>query len=212
MKIVIFGPQGSGKGTQAETLARRHGLAYISTGDIFRYNIEHDTELGRLVKPFVVPGKLVPDDVTDGVIRERLQQPDCAAGFVLDGFPRDKTQSKYLSTLTKLDLALYIRLSDEWAIDRLSSRLACICGVSYNTRTNPPKQQGICDHCGKKIFHRADDEPAAIHERLALYHSLTEPLLDWYRSSGILIEIDGQQGIEKVAADIEQAARTCSRT
>ncbi|MFA5021622.1 MAG: nucleoside monophosphate kinase, partial [Patescibacteria group bacterium] len=180
MRIIIFGPQGSGKGTQAELIARRHGLPYISTGDIFRYHLKNQTELGKKVFTYVNAGHLVPDELTNKIVAERINQPDCRNGFVLDGYPRNKSQLDYLNTITKIDFAIAIELDDKTAIKRLAGRLACKCGLSYHLQHNPPKQPGICDKCGGQLFKRDDDKPEAIKKRLEIYHQETKPLLAVY--------------------------------
>jgi adenylate kinase len=204
MKIIVFGPQGSGKGTQAEIIARRHGLAYISTGDIFRYNIKNNTSLGQQAAEFIKQGNLAPDDLTDQIVQERLAQSDCAQGFVLDGYPRTQVQQEFLHQLTDIDVVIAIELSDEVAITRLSKRMACKCGLNYHQDFNPPKQPGICDKCGSKLFHREDDYPEAISKRLGIYHQQTEPLLEKYRQEGKLRLINGDKSITEVSVSIKE--------
>ncbi len=202
MKIIIFGPQGSGKGTQAELIARRHGLPYISTGDIFRYHTKNKTDLGLQVSEYTNAGQLVPDELTNQIVIDRIQQPDCVPGFVLDGYPRNSAQQKFLDELVTIDVAIVISLSDAEAITRLSGRLACKCGLSYHTEFNPPKQAGICDKCDSELFRRDDDQPDAIKQRLAIYHAQTEPVFAAYRKGGALYEVDGSQSIEAVYNEI----------
>ncbi|PIS05423.1 MAG: adenylate kinase [Candidatus Buchananbacteria bacterium CG10_big_fil_rev_8_21_14_0_10_42_9] len=203
MKLLVFGPQGSGKGTQAELIARRHDIPYISTGDIFRYHLKNETELGEKVEANISKGLLVPDELTNEIVKDRLQQPDCAVGFVLDGYPRNKIQQDFLHSITEIDKAVVIQISDTEAITRLEGRLACKCGLSYHVKYNPPKTKGICDKCGNQLFVRDDDKPLAIQKRLAIYHEETEPLLEKYRSGGTLIEINGSQPIEDVYQTID---------
>lgn len=204
MKVVIFGPQGSGKGTQAELIARRHQVPYISTGDIFRYHLKNQTELGRQVGSYLNAGQLVPDELTNQIVRDRINQPDCAVGFVLDGYPRNQIQQDFLRHIVKIDFAIVISLADEEAITRLMGRLACRCGLSYHTNFNPAKKAGICDKCGDVLFRRDDDQPPAIKQRLAIYHQQTEPLFAAYQSQGLLYQVDGADSIEAVYARIEQ--------
>lgn len=204
MKIVIFGPQGSGKGTQAELIARRHSLPYISTGDIFRYNIENKTELGQKISEYINSGNLVPDQLTNEIVKDRINQPDCAVGFVLDGYPRNKLQQEFLGSITKIDFAIVIDLDDDRAIVRLGNRLACQCGLSYHLEFNPPKTPDRCDKCGTKLFKREDDKPKAIKQRLAIYHQETEPLFKAYQEQGILHRVDGSQAIEQVYEQIDK--------
>jgi adenylate kinase len=203
MHIVIFGPQGSGKGTQAELIARRHGLAYISTGDIFRYHLKNQTKFGQRINQYVTAGKLVPDDLTNEVVEDRIQQPDCTAGFVLDGYPRNQQQLDFLNQITTIDYAMVIELNDAAAIERLTNRLACVCGLSYHNEHNPPQRPGICDRCGSQLFKRQDDTPQAIAQRLKIYHQETEPLLTVYQHQGILHRIDGSLSIDRVYQQVE---------
>lgn len=204
MHIVVFGPQGSGKGTQAELIARRHGLAYISTGDIFRYHLKNKTKLGQKVAKYVNTGHLVPDELTNEIVQDRIHQPDCTVGFVLDGYPRNKNQLEFLNQISRIDYAIVIELKDEEAIKRLGGRLACRCGLSYHVEFNPPKKEGICDKCGEKLFKREDDQPKAIKKRLGIYHQETEPLFAEYEKQGILHRIDGSKSIEEVYQQVNQ--------
>ena len=204
MKIIIFGPQGSGKGTQAELIARRYGLPYISTGDIFRFQTKNQTALGQKVNTYISRGDLVPDQLTNEIIKDRLQQPDCTVGFVLDGYPRNKIQLDFLDQVTGADFVIVIDLSDQTAIERLSGRLACKCGLSYHLKFNPPKKEGICDRCGNQLFRRDDDKPEAIKKRLDIYHLQTEPLFAIYEAKGILYHVNGGGLIEEVYEQINK--------
>ncbi|OGI99681.1 MAG: adenylate kinase [Candidatus Buchananbacteria bacterium RIFCSPHIGHO2_01_FULL_39_14] len=204
MRIIIFGPQGSGKGTQAELIARRHHLPYISTGDIFRYHLKNQTELGKKIGVYINAGKLVSDDLTNEIVKNRIDQPDCAVGFVLDGYPRDQVQFDFLYQLTKIDFVIVIELIDQEAIRRLGGRLACKCGLSYHLDFNPPKKTGVCDRCGHALFKRDDDQLEAIKKRLAIYHQETEPIFAAYLKDGILYHIDGSKSIEEVYQQIEK--------
>ena len=204
MKIIIFGPQGSGKGTQAELIARRHSLPYISTGDIFRYHLKNQTELGGKIERYVNVGQLVPDRLTNEIVEDRINQPDCASGFVLDGYPRNKAQLEFLSTIARIDFAISIEISDQEAVKRLSNRLACKCGLSYHLEFNPPKKPNICDKCGSELFKRDDDQPPAIKKRLEIYHQATQPLAAIYQKQGILYQVNGSQPIEAVYQQIDR--------
>lgn len=203
MKIVIFGPQGSGKGTQAELIARRHGLPYISTGDIFRYNIKNQTSLGQQVEQYTKVGDLVPDELTNEIVKDRINQPDCINGFVLDGYPRNKVQLDFLNGIADINHAFVIDISDEEAVKRLSNRLACKCGLSYHKQFNPPKNDGVCDKCEGELYRRDDDEPEAIKNRLAIYHEQTEKLFAEFEQS-ILHKINGEMEIEEVYKQIDK--------
>lgn len=211
MRIIIFGPQGSGKGTQAELIARRHSWPYISTGDIFRYNLKNQTALGQQVAEHIKVGHLVPDELTNKIVKDRIHQPDCSVGFVLDGYPRNKTQLDFLEKIVKVDFAIVIEISDEEAVKRLGGRLACKCGLSYHLKFNPPKQVGICDKCGSELFKRDDDEPEAIKKRLEIYHQETEPLLEIYEDQGILNRVDGSKSIEEVYKQVDEIIKTQKR-
>lgn len=204
MKVIIFGPQGSGKGTQAELIARRYSLPYISTGDIFRYHLKNKTELGEKVNQFISEGKLVPDDLTNEIVKDRLSQPDCSVGFVLDGYPRNKNQQEFLAVISDVDFAIVIEINDTEAIKRLSGRLACKCGLSYHAEFNPPKVENICDKCGSELFRRDDDQPEAINQRLKIYHTETESVFDFYEKQGRLYKVNGDQAIEAVYQIIEK--------
>jgi len=204
MNIIIFGPQGSGKGTQAELIARRRNFPYISTGDIFRYHLKNQTALGQKVSEYVNAGHLVSNELTNEIVKDRIQQPDCLAGFVLDGYPRNRQQLEFLQTITKIDYAIVIELSDQEAINRLSGRLACKCGLSYHLDFNPPQKAGICNKCGDQLFRRDDDQPAAIAKRLEIYHQETEPLFAIYEEQGILYRVDGAKSIDEVYQSIEK--------
>ena len=204
MKFIIFGPQGSGKGTQAELIASRHNLPYISTGDIFRYHLKNQTDLGAKVVEYINDGNLVPDELTNEIIKDRIMQPDCEIGFVLDGYPRNKKQQEYLTGITAIDFAIVIELNDEEAIKRLTDRLACKCGLSYHLEFNPSKVKNVCDKCGGQLFKRDDDKPEAIKQRLSLYHSETEPIFDFYDHQSKLFKVDGAKTIEDVYKEINK--------
>jgi len=204
MKIIIFGPQGSGKGTQAELIARRHGLPYISTGDIFRYHLKNQTSLGNKVVEYINNGNLVPDELTNEIVQDRINQPDCESGYVLDGYPRNKAQQEFLADITAVDHAIVIELDDEEAVKRLAGRLACKCGLSYHTEFNPPTTKDKCDKCAGGLFKREDDKPEAIKQRLAIYHDETEAIFDFYDKQGKIFKVDGNQGIEDVYQEIDK--------
>ncbi|RJR32017.1 adenylate kinase [Candidatus Parcubacteria bacterium] len=204
MRILVFGPQGSGKGTQAELISRKYKLPYIATGDIFRFHLKSGTELGKKASRYTDAGELVPDEITNEIVKSRIIQPDCVNGFVLDGFPRNIFQAKFLNEMVEIDWAFLIDLADEKAIERLKDRLACKCGLSYHLLNNPPKVAGICDKCGNKLFIREDDKPEAINRRLEIYHQETEPVIKIYQDRGVLYKINGDQEIKKVFADIEK--------
>ena len=203
MNIVLFGPPGSGKGTQAKLLAERYGVPHISTGDILRGNLNNETKLGLEAKTYMDKGELVPDDLLIGLIKDRLSQSDCASGFLLDGYPRTLPQaealSKILSELGKnLDVVLNIDVPDEKLLKRLAGRRMCVCGASYHILFNKPKQEGICDLCGSKLYQRDDDKEEAILNRLDVYQNQTRPLIDHYTQAGVMLTINGTADIEVV--------------
>ncbi len=209
--IVLLGPPGAGKGTQAQVLAEKTGLAHVSSGDIFRENLKNQTELGKLAQGYMNRGELVPDDVTIGMIRDRLSRPDCVEGAILDGFPRTPTQAEALSAMLKeLDGKVvsvpYISVPAEVLIERLSGRWTCrTCGKVYHSVYNPPKQAGVCDDDGGELYQREDDQPATVEKRIRVYMEQTSPLIEYYRQVGLLVEIDGTQPIEEVTRQLLEA-------
>ncbi|MEP7137050.1 MAG: adenylate kinase [Chloroflexota bacterium] len=202
--IVILGPPGVGKGTQAIILSERTGLAHISSGELFRENIKNQTELGRLAQTFMSRGELVPDDVTIGMIRERLGRPDCKIGAILDGFPRTPAQADALDVMLsefdgQVDVVPFIMGNDDVLVDRLGSRWTCRAnGHIFNQKFSPPKEAGICDLDGSELYQRDDDKPETVKRRIQVYLEQTAQLLSYYRDKGKLIEVDGMQTIEQV--------------
>lgn len=203
-KILLFGPQGSGKGTQSDKIIEALNIPAIVPGNIFRKNIAEKTELGQKVVEYTNSGKLVPDEITKALIFDRLNKDDCKNGFLLDGFPRNKVQAEALNKEYDIDHAVLINISNEEAIKRLSRRRVCECGATYHLDHNPPKQEGTCNDCGKELFHRKDDQPEVIKKRLNIYHEETAPLLEIYREKGVLHEIDGEKSIEEVWEDVKK--------
>ncbi|KGR86686.1 adenylate kinase [Lysinibacillus odysseyi] len=209
MNIVLMGLPGAGKGTQAEKIVEKYAIPHISTGDMFRAAIKEGTELGLKAKAFMDEGKLVPDEVTIGIVRERLSQPDCEKGFLLDGFPRTVPQAEALdSILEELDRpvehTINIEVEKEELIARLSGRRICkTCGASYHLIFNPPAVEGKCDKDGGELYTRADDNPETVTNRLEVNMNQAQPLLDFYQAKGVLTNIDGQQDIDKVFADLD---------
>lgn len=205
LDIVLFGGPGSGKGTQAEQLSKHFNLPHIATGDLFRENLKRETELGKLAKTYMDRGELVPDHITEAMVRERLSQPDTAAGFILDGFPRTISQAEALTEIMtamqrRLTGGLYIKVPDEELVKRLSGRLICRnCQTPYHREYNPPIEEGRCDICGGELYQRDDDNPATVRQRLKTFHRQTEPLFDYYQKLGLLVEIDGQGKVSEVA-------------
>ena len=182
MKIVIFGPPGSGKGTYASRLFDLIKTPHISTGDLVRYEIKNKTETGKKIEEYTKRGVLVPDDVVIELLKKRISQPDCASGFILDGFPRTIPQAEALGKISPIEIVINLDVPDEVIIERLSSRLTCkSCGEIYNRRFLKPKVEGICDKCGGQLYTREDDKPEVIRERLKTYQRQTQPLLDYYK-------------------------------
>ncbi len=193
MRIILLGAQGSGKGTQAALLARALSIPAISTGDLFRAAVAANTPLGRAAQPLIDAGKLVPDDLTLRILKERLALPDCRKGFILDGFPRTLAQAEALAAFAAVDRVLNLAVPEPLLLARLSTRLSCpTCNAIYNTTTAPPKRAGRCDRCGGALVQRADETPQAIAERLRAYREKTAPLISYYRSRGLLTDVDGE--------------------
>lgn len=211
MKIVMLGAPGAGKGTQAKKIADAFGIPHISTGDIFRANIKAGTPLGKKAKEYMDKGGLVPDEVTIGMLLDRIHEADCEKGYVLDGFPRTIPQAESLTKAlaaegSKIDAAVDIEVPDESIVSRMGGRRACLsCGATYHIVYAAPKQEGICDRCGSPLVLRDDDKPETVLKRLEVYHAQTQPLIDYYGAAGVLKEVDGTQDLEKVFADIRAA-------
>ena len=200
MKIIMLGAPGAGKGTQAKKITSKYNIPHISTGDIFRMNIKNGTELGTKAKTYMDQGLLVPDELVVDLVVDRLQQEDCANGYVLDGFPRTIPQAKaLLAAREKVDYALNFNVPDENIVRRMSGRRACIrCGATYHVEFAPPKVENTCDACGNNLVLRYDDTPETVQKRLGIYHDQTKPLIDYYTEIGILKTIDGPREIEEV--------------
>ena len=208
MKIIMLGAPGAGKGTQAKKIADRYQIPHISTGDIFRANIKEGTELGKKAKSYMDQGLLVPDELTLELIMDRFQNPDCANGYVLDGFPRTIPQAEALTAALEkngdsIDYAINVEVPDENIITRMSGRRACLaCGATYHVVYAPTKEEGVCDRCGEKLVLRDDDKPETVKKRLDVYHAQTQPLIDYYQKAGVMKEVDGTQDIDVVFQDI----------
>lgn len=211
MNIILLGAPGAGKGTQAVTLSQRLELAHVASGDLFRQAQESGTELGNIAKSYMEKGQLVPDDVTVKMILARIDSPDCAKGFILDGFPRTLDQAEAMekalaSKSLMIDRTIYIKVSEEELIERLSGRWICHkCQVPYHAIEMPPKVAGKCDRCGGELYQRPDDMRETVQKRIEVYLSQTAPLIDYYAQKGKLLEIDGAQSVEKVSEDILSA-------
>ena len=207
MKLILLGAPGAGKGTQAEILSREYQIPTISTGNILRAAMKNGTPVGLAAKSYVDAGKLVPDEVIIGIISERLAEPDCANGYILDGVPRTIPQAEAMEQQgVEIDCALDIEVDDDTIVERMAGRRTCVaCGASFHVVNNPPKQEGICDVCGQELTVRKDDAPETVKARLATYHAQTEPLIAFYKERGKLKTVDNQPTIEATTAEIEKA-------
>jgi len=211
--IVLLGPPGAGKGTQAKVLAEKFDLPHISSGDIFRENIKNDTELGQMAKTYISKGELVPDDLTIAMIRERFLRSDCANGSILDGFPRTPAQADALCSMLKefdgkVNLVPFITAPVEVLIERLAGRWTCrVCGRVYHERFNPPKEVGVCDVDGGELYQREDDKAETVVHRIGVYQNQTAPLINYYKERGVLAEINGFAPIDEVSARLMSALK-----
>ncbi len=211
MKLIVLGAPGAGKGTQALMLSEKYNILHISTGDIFRSNIKQGTELGVKAKAYIDAGQLVPDDLTLSLIMDRLHQPDCEGGYILDGFPRTMPQAESLTEALKaegaeLTAVLDIEVPDEVIVERMAGRRVCpACGESFHLKYHAPKTEGICDRCGAALITRADDVPETVLNRLNVYHTQTQPLIDYYRAQGKLLSFDGTASMQNVFETISEA-------
>ncbi len=205
-----MGLPGAGKGTQAEKIVEKYPIPHISTGDMFRLAIKEGTELGQKAKSYMDEGALVPDEVTIGIVEERLSKDDCQKGFLLDGFPRTLAQAEALDELLakmnkSIDYVLHVDVDTDELVERLTGRRICpSCGATYHIKFNPPKQEGICDKDGEKLIQRKDDQPDTVKNRLEVNLEQTQPMLDFYSDKGSLVKIDGSQQIDQVFHDIDE--------
>ena len=204
MKIIMLGAPGAGKGTQAKMIADKYGVPHVSTGDIFRANIKNGTELGMEAKKYMDQVLLVPDELTVKILLDRVSQPDCKNGYVLDGFPRTIPQAEVLDKALaelgeSIDYAIDVDVPDENIVKRMSGRRACVsCGATYHVVHVPPKKEGICDRCGSELILRDDDKPETVKNRLDVYHKQTQPLIDFYTKKGVLKTVDGTVDMQDV--------------
>ena len=210
MDIILLGPPGSGKGTQAKMIAEKYKVKHISTGDILRENVRNGTPLGVEAKKFMDSGKLVPDSLLIDIIKDRLAKPDVKAGWMLDGYPRTIPQAEALDKILpalgqKIDEVLNVDVPDAELIKRVTGRRMCKCGTTYHVQFNPPKVAGKCDACGADLYQRADDTEATVKERLQAYHAQTQPLIDFYNKRGIVANINGTGDIKAIFGNIAKA-------
>ncbi|MFS0749576.1 adenylate kinase [Oceanobacillus sp. 1P07AA] len=209
MNLILMGLPGAGKGTQAAKINEKYNIPHISTGDMFRLAIKEGTELGKQAKEYMDRGDLVPDEVTVGIVKERLAKDDCANGFLLDGFPRTTRQAEALQELLSdlgksIDYVIHVDVPEENLVERLTGRRICpTCGTAYHVVYNPPKEEGICDKDGSQLIQRDDDQPETVKNRLAVNIEQTQPLLDFYQDKGYLVKVNGDQDINVVFQDIE---------
>ena len=207
-KMLIMGPPGAGKGTQAENIIKYYNIPHISTGDMFRAAISNKTEIGLIAKSYIDAGNLVPDEITVGIVKERLSNPDCKNGFLLDGFPRDLHQAEMFDSMLKelgitLDLVLNIHVDDEKLINRIIGRRICPkCGRTYHVIYNKPLKDGICDDCGSELIQRKDDNVETVKNRLDVYSHLTEPLINYYKD--LVVNFDGDRDVDVIFEDIKK--------
>lgn len=208
MNLILMGLPGAGKGTQAEKIEETYKTPHISTGDMFRLAIKEETDLGKQAKQYMDEGALVPDEVTNGIVEERLAMEDCEEGFLLDGFPRTIPQAealdKIISNLNKkIDYVIHVDVPEEKLLERLTGRRVCpSCGATYHVMYNPPEEEGVCDRDGAELIQRDDDTEETVQNRLSVNIEQTKPLLDFYENKGVLVTVDGDQDIDKVFAEI----------
>lgn len=210
MRIIMMGPPGAGKGSQAKIIAKEYSIPHISTGDMFRSALKNETPMGLKAKEFMDKGELVPDSVVNGLVEERISQDDCKNGYVLDGYPRTINQADALSDILEdkqqeIDVVISIDTSDETVIKRLTGRRVCVsCGAIYHVDNNPPEEQGVCDLCEGEVVQREDDKEETVRNRLEVYKKQTKPLIEYYEKKDLLVEVDGEQELSDVFADIKE--------
>ncbi len=211
MRLVLLGPPGAGKGTQASAIVKKYNIPHISTGDIFRENIKQGTELGKKAKEYIDKGLLVPDDIVVSIVKDRILEEDCKKGFLLDGFPRTLNQGEALDDELsqmnlKLDKVININVEKEVLIERTIGRRICKdCGATYHIKFNPPVKEGICDNCGGKLYQRDDDTQETIEKRIEVYQKQTKPLIDYYTKKGLILNVDGTKKISEIFDEIVEA-------
>lgn len=211
MRIILLGPPGAGKGTQAANIVEAYKIPHISTGDIFRKNLKENTPLGLKAKEFMDKGLLVPDELVVDLVKDRLLEKDCEEGFMLDGFPRTVFQAEALekelgSMKIELDAVLNIEVDQDLLLQRITGRRICkSCGATYHVSFNPAKKEGVCDLCDGELYQRADDVEETVSKRLQVYNEQTQPLIEYYKGRGLLVDINGQQDIDRVFEDIKKA-------
>jgi len=209
MKLIFLGPPGAGKGTQAEIISQKLSIPHISTGDIFRQNIKNKTELGLRAEEIINKGDLVPDDITNAMVQDRLNKEDCTKGYILDGYPRTIPQAEFLDSIDKIDKVINFELDDKEVIKRISGRRTCTkCHAMYHIYFNKPKNDSICDKCGGQLVQRDDQKPAVVKNRLQVYKNQTQPLIDYYTKKGLLVNIDARPSIEIITNNVMEIINT----
>lgn len=214
MRLILLGPPGAGKGTQASAIVKKYNIPHISTGDIFRENIKNGTELGIKAKEYMDKGLLVPDELVISIVKARLQEDDCKNGFLLDGFPRTLNQGEALDDVLsqmelKLDKVINLNVEKEILIERAIGRRICKeCGALYHIKFNPPKEEGVCDNCGGKLLQRDDDTVETVEKRIEVYHKQTKPLIDYYNEKGLILDVDGSKDKDLLFEEIVEALRS----
>ncbi len=213
MNIILLGPPGGGKGTQAKKIVEKYGIPHIATGDILREAVAKGTELGKKAKEYMDRGELVPDDIVIGIVKERLKQPDCEKGFLLDGFPRTLKQAEALDEMLselnkKIDVTIYIDVPEEEVVKRIANRRSCkVCGAVYHLIYAPPKEPNKCDKCGGELYQRDDDKEDVVRQRFKVYMENTAPLIEYYEKKGLLYKVDGTRSIDEVWSQIEEVLK-----
>ncbi len=210
MNIILLGPPGGGKGTQAKRIVEKYGIPHIATGDILRDAVAKGTELGKKAKEYMERGELVPDEIVIGIVKERIKKPDCEKGFLLDGFPRTINQAEALDDMLKelgkkIDAVIYIDVPEDEVVKRISYRRSCRkCGAVYNLIYSPPKEDNKCDKCGGELYQRDDDKEEVVRQRFKVYMENTAPLIEYYEKRGILYRVDGTKSIDDVWQQIDE--------
>ncbi|MGB2706409.1 MAG: adenylate kinase [Candidatus Omnitrophota bacterium] len=210
MNIVLLGPPGAGKGTQAKVLCERFGFLHVSTGDMLREAVKNGTKIGKEAKSYMERGELVPDEIVTAIVTERIERSGPDAGFLLDGFPRNEAQANELDCALgkmgkKLDMVLYLKTSAQVSIERLSGRRVCVkCGANFHVKNMPPKKGGICDYCQGELIHRDDDKEGTVKKRLIVYEEETKSLIDYYRKKGILRELSGDLDVDELFGEVKK--------
>ncbi len=202
MKIALFGPPGAGKGTQARYIVEKFNIPQISTGDLLRAQVRAGTDLGKTAREYMDKGALVPDGIVIGMLEERIKEDDCKDGFILDGFPRSISQAEALKDIVTLDEVVNIVVDESALVRRITGRRMCKCGATFHIDLNPPKKEGTCDQCGGSLYQRDDDREETVLNRLKVYRSQTQPLVELYKGVGILKDFDGNRSIDEISSDI----------